>query len=444
MSNEKIPDAVPFKIRISAIDRFRGLTIFYMIFGHAILFWPLPQEGFYAGFVRLIWESTVCGAAAFVFLSGMSMSLSYNSYARKVRANLTNLEREKWNGRLQIWIRTAWVAGLAIFSNIIGEISIGEFQIWIWYVLQTVWVARAISYPFLQLRTWHRLTAGFLIIILADPIRTWCFAESPFLYALFFNGVGLNPFFPFVGFFFVGSALGNWLDQWSQMQIRVKKNTVNASPVSLGALKFFTPKVILMLGLLIAFIGISLGWQLVSSPMNQEIFDRLNLLPGWNLQQLPAFLSHTFSAWGLYTLGFDFIILALFLKADVSKLKDLPENLNSPSRSSGPREQVGGSAKKSYKNSSKALTLFGQQSLTVYLTHYFVFFIFRGQLWFWQWLIITPIIVAVYHTLIWVWANGKGKGYTLDWAIGTTTEMAVKAILKRKFPEPEPLIQTAK
>ena len=433
MAIEKKPSLLPSKMRISAIDRFRGFVIFYMVFAHSLLYWLIPQDSFYAGFLLISWETTFCGAAAFVFISGISLSLSYNSYIRKVLANPNNATREKWNGRLQIWIRTAWICGLSLITNIIGSLAIGQVAIWVWYVFQTIWVSRAVCYPFLQSSPKYRLIIGFLIIILSDPIRMWCASESPVLFFILFHSVSVNPFFPFVGFFFVGSALGNWLDRWFQFQMKAKTSETPTISFALGSLRFFTPKLLIWMGMVIMLVGISFGLQMDNSPVSAEIFQRLNIIPGLNVQALPAFMVHSNSAWGLYTLGFDFIVFALFLNVDISNIEVLLKNSSSISRNTKDLKPTVERVKRSYKDSIKALTLFGQQSLTVYLSHYWVFYLFAKQLWFWQWLILAPLIVTAYYFLIWVWVNGKGKGYTLDWVIGTTTEMIVKAILNRKF-----------
>ena len=436
MSEEKKPSALPLKIRISAIDRFRGLSIFFMIFGHGLLYWLLPQEVFYAGFVVITWETLLCAAGAFIFISGISMSLSYNSYSRMVQASPHNTQQEKWNGRLQIWIRTGWIAGLAFLTNVIGSVATGQLVIWIWFVLQTTWVARAVIYPFLQVRTWYRLVIGLAIILLADPLRIWCLNEmllsnQSLFFDIFFKEINLNPFFPFVGFFFIGSALGGWLDQWTQIQTR-GKNTGQNNRIKIFIIKkLFNPRAVVAFGAIFITISIIIGWQMDYSLVALETVWRINILPGFNIQGIPAFLVHGNSAWGLCTIGFDIVVFALFFNTDVKNLKERYSDDAVPLRKTEINEQNGAETKKTYKNSTKALTLFGQQSLTVYLSHYFVFYIFQNMLWFWQYLILAPLIVVLIHTGIWIWANGWGRGYTLDWVVGKTSDMATKAILQR-------------
>ncbi len=428
MSGETKPPSSAPKIRISAIDRCRGYSIFYMVLGHSIMYWLLPQEQYIVGFGIVFLE--IMGANAFILISGMSMSLSYNSYVRKVQISLPeNVQREKWRGRLQIWIRTVWVVVLAAITNFVG--TIGTFPpifLWVWYVLQTIWVARAVSYPFLQLPAWTRFVVGIIIFLVADPLRLWSLTAAPLLNTILFYTPDLNPFFPFVGFFFIGSAIGDWLDQWTQIKQGMKKplEGERKSPSLLE--RYFTPRNLAILGLVLFGVSLLLGWQMDHSDLTAGMVERINIHPAWNIDTMPSFLVHSNTPWAFFTVGCELVIFAAFLRADLVNMKRMQLN------SAPPNTEKNTAAKKTYKNSTKALTLFGQQSLTVYMAHYVVYVMLYHQLWFWQWLILGPLFTAGFHTLIWIWANGKGKGYTLEWAIGTSTDMMVKVVLKRVFP----------
>ncbi len=427
MSEEKKEIPPRSKVRLSAIDRCRGYSIFYMVLGHSIMYWLLPQEQYIVGFGILGLE--IMGANAFILISGMSMSLSYNGYARKIRAvSRDNVQREVWLSRMQIWTRTAWIAGLSFIANIVGTGNFGHSAIWIWLVLQAIWVARSLCYPFLQLPAFSRFLIGIAFFFLADSLRMWSLVNAPLIYQILFFDPTMNPAFPFLGFFFIGSALGSWLDQWTQIKLGGKKSVEVQNFSDSRVQKYFTPRNLAIMGIILVVASISFGWQLEKSDLTPLLVSRINIHPDWSIDSLPAFLVHSNTPWSFFSIGCELIIFAAFLRADIVNINKQAAKI--PSNKS----ENSAITKKTYKNSTKALTLFGQQSLTVYITHFLVLTAFAGQLWFWQWLIVAPTIVAGYHTVIWIWANGKGKGYTLDWLIGYTSDLASKRLIRRYFP----------
>ncbi len=419
MTTEKISSPVFPKIRFSAIDRFRGYSTFYMIIYHSFMFWLLPQEQYIVGIGWLFLE--VMGANAFIFVAGMNMSLSYNNYWRKVDLNPQNAQQAKWNGRLQMWIRTGWIALLACVANAIGTLAFGGPQVWIWLVLQTMWVSRLICYPFLHLKAWIRFIVGIAIFMLADPLRIWSMTQAPLLYFILFNSSELNPLFPFVGFFFIGSAIGSILDGWTQAQTGVKSHAERRSRITAWAQKHFRPRNVAFLGLIFFGVALLLGGRVVTSDLTPYLVARINSNPALNyIDALPAFLEHGSTSWSFYAIGSELIIFAAFLISDFHKVTLLKRG-----------ELV---VKDAEKEVPKGLSLFGQQSLTVYLSHYALFFLSISNLWIWQWFLIAPPIGFGYYACIWVWANGKGKGYTLDWVIGKTSDLLSKRILRHYFP----------
>ena len=116
--------------RIQAIDRFRGMSILYMVFGHSLIFWLRPQDEWvqFYGFVIL----EVIGANLFIMLAGIALAFSYHSQQKKITTN----PNYKPASRLQIFIPILWLSGIAMCMNILGiMLLVGYPVIWIWNVL---------------------------------------------------------------------------------------------------------------------------------------------------------------------------------------------------------------------------------------------------------------------------------------------------------------------
>jgi uncharacterized membrane protein len=438
MTAETTTSPVIPKIRFAAIDRFRGYSTFYMIIWHTLMFWALPQEQYIVGISMLFTE--VMGANAFILIAGINMSLSYQNYARKVQANPVNALREKWNGRFQIWIRTGWLVVLSCVYNAAATAFGGGLTLWVWLVLQTMFVARIVIYPFLQLPAWVRLSLGCCIFLLADPIRFWSMTQAPILYNILFYQASMNPFFPFVGFFFIGSAMGSWLDQWAQGQMGGKKPSEQQSGAAKMIQKYFTPKNLAYLGLIFFSIGILSGWQSEQSDLTPFLVSIINVHPTLQLDALPGFLVHSNTPWSFFSVGCEMIIFAAFWRADISKMAhktaQIPQEISKNTVIAKPAD----------KKVVNGLTLFGQQSLTVFLSQYAFSFFFVGSLIFWQWIIAAITLLIGFYTLIWIWANGKGKGYTIDWVVATSSTLLSKKLVRRFFPDekkPEVTLITA-
>ena len=68
--------------RLKSLDMFRGLAMLYMVIGHMITWWPVPDEKWiFIGYVSIL---SPLGAVGFTFISGISTMISYRNRLRKM------------------------------------------------------------------------------------------------------------------------------------------------------------------------------------------------------------------------------------------------------------------------------------------------------------------------------------------------------------------------
>lgn len=401
------------EFRINTIDNFRGLSICYMIFGHTIIFW-LRQEDQWLRLVIFL-SCEVIGANLFILLAGMSLVFAYHSYQKKISSNqgYTPL-----HAKIDFGIRTLWIVFLAFLMNIIGSSTLEQLTIWIWNVLLTIAIARFACYPFLHFSPWYRVSIGTFFFILADPMRTILYSMgiSSLFYLSFDVVIQCTPF-PFFGFLFIGSALGDWLKDWRSQQ----------SALENGPNKIF-PRNLSIVGLILIGFGVLGGSQISTSGIAFNFFTNPNIYINLLLQGLPIFLIRGSGAWSFYCLGFELLIFAGFLRLDIYRIsRQISRQILFSSN---------GGTKKVYENSTKGLILFGQYSLTVYVTHYLIYFIFPNILSVPIYFIAFAFVFLVIYCGMWLWAN-QGKGYgTIEWTIQYSIQvvfnkMALKLTKKR-------------
>lgn len=390
------------KTRIQAIDIFRGIAILVMIIAHTSEYWLVPEyKWFHAIFLIF---ADVMGANAFIFAAGLSMAMQYQEQTQKVKKNVQYTHGQ---ARSYMFVRTFWIIGLAFLLNFIGAVAIGaEIELWIWYVLQTIAFARLACYPFLQKSPYTRLMIGIFFILFTDLISTNLGKISAELYYIFFNRTDLNGPFPFFGFFFIGSAFGDWVSTWSQNNF-----DLNKLPAVLG------PNKLKAMGLCLIVFGMITGLSLNTDRAAQVLLTFLNYNTIW-ITALPAFLARNTTSWSIFSLGWEFLWLGLLIQRDF-KRSLLPEKRHFYSRHDDKRPYIEG------------LAVLGQPSLTIYFVHYLVYFIFHDALTLGAYFIALGITLIIFYVGFWIWMNpGQAKG-TAEWIIQYSSNFIVR-IFRRK------------
>ncbi len=387
--------------RIQAIDRFRGMSILYMIFGHSVIFWLRPQDEWFQffGFVSL----EVIGANLFIMLAGISLSFSYHTQKKILSVN-PSYSPISW---MEVLIPILWLSGMAMGMNIIGSmILVGYPVIWIWNVLLTIAVARLLCYPTLRLGTspWIRAGIGVAFFLLSDPLRFILTSGTHYiLFSTEFDIVLQVQPFPFFGFLFIGSALGDWLNSWRS---QARENGMLPSqnlPIKLVMIGFF----------LIGF-GILIGFQSSTFGIAFSFFTDLGVIVKLLIEGLPIFLIRGTGPWSFYGLGIQLVILGFFLMFDVWRLK---KQLSNAMVNDHPNI-----------NSKNGLIVFGQTSLTLYLMHNLIYFMFANSLTIPEFFIWFSIIILGIYAGMWYWSNRVRMVGTLEWVIQYTTTAAIRKV----------------
>jgi len=377
--------------RIKAIDRFRGLSIFYMIFGHSIIFWLRQEDQWLRLIVFLTCE--VIGANLFILLAGVSLAFTYHSQKRKIAKNP---EYTTWHSRIHFGVRTLYFIFLGFCVNIVGNLAMGQLDLWIWNILITIAFARLVCYPCLRLTPQSRVVIGAAFFIYGDLLSTFLPPiGNHILFTESYNVVFQNTPFPFFGFLFIGTALGDWLNNWRYNSLEVNKSQNNNFTRNLA-----------IIGIILVGLGILTGYQSSTEGIILSFFTNPNIYLKLLIDGLPIFLIRGSSSWSFYSLGIELLILVFLLQLDIRRITLRLNNINNQRTLSNNKNKY-----------IEGLSLFGQTSLTLYLTHSGIFFIFSNTLNIMEWSIAIGVCTCIIYFGMWLWSNrGKGIG-TLEWVI---------------------------
>lgn len=378
--------------RLNAIDKFRGISIVYMIIAHTSQYWLRWEDMWIHSLLFLIVD--VIGANAFIFLSGIGLSLSFQ--AKQVKSN-----KEK---NINFGMRTLWLFILAFLTNLITNLISGNIVFWLWHVLLTIAIGRVLCYPLQRFSPFFRIFIGFLFFLLVDIVEG-AMIENEILYYIFFNGRHLNTPFPFLGFFFIGSGIGDFIFS------AYNKNQHQESLID----PLFV-KSLFLAGLSIVLIGIMSGMYFSEDQIAMGFLRMMERQDYLVFSGIPEFLTRNSTLWSFYSLGFEMMFLSLLLHIDNFKMKkankvEIPLEIETP-------------------KSIKGITLLGRYSLTIYITHAITYFIFPNSLNILQYLVALPITIIIIYSLIWIWVHkGKAK-LTFEWGIKESIEFLNKRWIK--------------
>ncbi|MBA7503791.1 hypothetical protein ES706_02412 [subsurface metagenome] len=198
--------------RIKSIDAFRGLCIFYMIIGHAVIWWTKESHKEIVLILRRLTE--ILGATGFLFVSGISVVLALRKKMEKVKADLKYSMNDLFK---EHYARSLLFLVLALMYNAITLIwFMGLSGIWSWYILFTITICLLIAYPLIKLQKITRISLAFFIIFFTYPLFGGLenlIARDPesgwtILYYILFNPIQEYPILPYFAFFSIGTVVG--------------------------------------------------------------------------------------------------------------------------------------------------------------------------------------------------------------------------------------------
>jgi len=333
--------------RLKSIDIFRGLCMAWMILGHLIDWW-LKSENSWLHTITIMIIDPI-GAAGFLFISGVSIALSYRKRLNKVKVS------EDYNFRMvrnSYLFRAFFIFIIAIIYNIPAAIVLNNpSMVWFWFVLLTAAVSIFLAWPLLKTNKLFRIFIAITILAIHFIIFSWLLpfqGESNvfgLLFHILYNGIHQDPILIFFPFFIIGTVIGDLIYE----TIYSKKEDQQYSSFKKQLL---IP--VIMIGIFMIISGVLINF--------------------------PQFLKRKSLSWVIYSIGINLSLLSIFLSIEIfSSFK----------------------TQKSY----KLLFYYSYYSLTIYLAHNLLYFLFLNQLdlvsiWFFAaaaFISIGFILRAIYH-----------------------------------------------
>ena len=372
-------------MRLEFIDRCRGISIIFMIIAHTSLYWLRPADKWLFGYIIMFGD--FIGASAFIMLSGIAFIFSYYSEQAKLQKYPNYTVKE---ARTTLFTRSILLLLVAILFNGIGTATVMNGPIWwAWFVLQTIAVARFALYPLIRTNNWIKLILVAVFFSIADPFRRYLEGQSIHIFTIFYSVPEQNTPFPFWGFFLFGMAFGSYLNQI------IQKKDLSISEQLKDARNMMISGLILCAGSVLIWIRLH--------------FNDVYLMPSWISRYpeplynfpIPMLFFKGSIEWCVLCLGIQIFVLGILYRAQI---KTDRRNKNKKVEEKVPKEE-----------SKKGLNMLGQHSLTVYGTHFIVFFLLRDSLSYWEFLIVFPLVFLALYSAYWAWINPGKTWITLEW-----------------------------
>ncbi|MFX0043080.1 MAG: acyltransferase family protein [Candidatus Hodarchaeota archaeon] len=308
--------------RLKSIDMFRGICMSWMVLTHLIDWWLKSEYNWVHSAAIMILDPV--GASGFLFISGVSVSISFRKRLIKVRSSEDYSYRMVRNSYL---IRAACILIIAlIYNSTVAIRLINPAMIWTWYVLLTASISLFLSWPLLRTSKFIRIMVGVLVILLNQVI---IFLLLPYkgdfnlygvIFHILYNSINQDPILIFFPFFLFGTVIGDIM-----FEIFYEKDE-NFKKKSFGK-NLFIP--LIVIGVFLIIFGI--------------------------LIKFPNFLIRESLSWIIYSIGIELILLSILLFFEIFEVIK---------------------TKKSY----KFLFYYSYYSLTIYLAHNILYFLFYNQL----------------------------------------------------------------
>jgi uncharacterized membrane protein len=303
--------------RFKSIDIFRGMCMAWMFLGHLLDWWLKPEFFLIRNSAHMLLDSI--GASGFLFISGVSITLSYRNQMYRVE----KLKRVSYfRIRLSYFIRSLLLLLIALLYNLTIAISISDLSwIWSWFILMTAAFSLMVMWPLFKTPKLFRILLAFFLWFLSAYLYS---ILSPYqgntnfldiFYHILFNPFDQDPFINFFSFFLFGTIFGEILSSSNFEADNEKlKRYLNNHII----------KPSLLIGPLLIFTGVVLTF--------------------------PNFLVRSSLSWLIYTLGINITLIVILIFFEENGFFN---------------------TKKSY----RFLFYYSYYSFTVYLGHHLLFFV---------------------------------------------------------------------
>ena len=308
--------------RLRSIDIFRGACMAWMVLNHLMDWWLKTEYSWLLTVTIMIIDPI--GASGFLFISGVSIAISYRRRLNRVK------ESKEFNHRMvrnSYLFRAFFIFIIAIIYNIPTAIVLKDpSMIWTWYVLLTVAVSLFLAWPLLKTSKLFRIFIAITILVIHFVIISWLLpfqGESNIfglLFHLLYNNIHQDPILIFFPFFIIGTVIGDLIHETIYIN---KEDHKNSDFIK----RLLIPLIII--GIFMIMSGVFI--------------------------KFPQFLIRKSLSWVVYSIGIDLFLLSIFLSIE---------------------KFIIFRTKRSY----KFIFYYSYYSFTIYLAHNLLYFLFLNKL----------------------------------------------------------------
>ena len=308
--------------RLKSIDSFRGFIILVMLWIHLYDWWVVDYDAWFFNEIKLFMVKIF--APSFLFISGISIFLWYKNKIIK----LSNDDDYNYSIiRTEYFFRAFSIFIIAIIYNFFTVIRLNNFSwIWTWYMLLTISISLFMAWSLLKCSKIFRVFIAVSIWIINQLILGFLLpykGQMNFygvLFHILYNSLEFDPILIFFPFFLIGTVVGDIVYEIYLIENRKERQLTFKN-------KFLIPSIVLGLILIV-----------------------LHYFPFF-----PIFLKDQPFPFIIFALGLNLLFFTFLLSFEVFQLFE---------------------TKRSY----RFLFYFSYYSLTIYLTHNVLYFLFNNTL----------------------------------------------------------------
>ncbi|MHA2288537.1 MAG: heparan-alpha-glucosaminide N-acetyltransferase domain-containing protein [Promethearchaeota archaeon] len=346
-------------VRLKSIDNFRGITIIAMIWLHLSEWWLSGDSRWFVDF-SLLYVNYVFWVS-FQFISGISTFLFYKT--RNLKIDTTKSNKKKTAKKEFVFRALLLLTVSLIYNSVLAIAMLDPLLIWSMFILLSIAMSLILIWPLLETSKWTRMFHGtffmvinFVILVLLQNFKGQ-FSFLGALYHFLFYPINLHPIFSSFAAFLIGTVFGDII-------FEIYGNNDRKRRRRLLKRKVLIPSFIIG-GILVIFVFSAQSVQFLNIPS----------------------LYHIISS-----MGISLILFSMFIIIEEYELLK---------------------TKKSY----KFIFYYSYYSLTIYIAHNLLFFLFLGAL------NLPLLLISLLVTILLM-------GLLLRWLYTTTSSnFAIKVII---------------
>ncbi len=240
----------------------------WLFSGHILNWWLRIEDAWFYPFIFFYID--FIGAAGFLFVSGISTSISYNN--RKIKAQTSEDYTEKML-RNEYFLRALLLLIISlIFNMIFGWFWYNEIiNIWRWYILMTITFSLILAWPLLKTSKLLRFIIGIgiwilnIILIAILLPHEGEFTFYGILFYVLYHKIRDDPILGFFTFFLIGTIIGDVIFEVEQIENKNERFLIFKKKLILPVL--IMAPVLIIIGILFKFpefftIRGSLSWSI--------------------------------------------------------------------------------------------------------------------------------------------------------------------------------------